>query len=85
MKELQWSAEKSAWLKRTRGLSFEEITQGRLIKVRQNPNRPEQQILLYEIEGYIWVVPFVEEEEAWQLKTAYPNRKYTRKYREDQL
>ncbi len=85
MKELKWSAEKSAWLKATRGLSFEEITQGRLVKVRQNPARPDQEVLLYEIEGYIWVVPFVEGESVWFLKTAYPNRKYTRKYNEDQL
>jgi hypothetical protein len=85
MKELRWSAEKSAWLKQTRGLSFEEITQGRLIKVRQNPNRADQQIILYELEGYIWVVPFVEAEGVWFLKTAYPNRKYTRDYYENQL
>jgi hypothetical protein len=85
MKELRWSAEKSAWLKVARGLSFEEITRGRLLDVRQNPNRVNQQIILYEIDGYIWVVPFVEVDDIWFLKTSYPNRKYTREYNEDQL
>ena len=85
MIELKWSPEKSAWLKLTRGHSFEEITQGRLLDVRQNPNRADQQIMLYEVEGYIWIVPFVEVESVWFLKTAYPNRKYTRDYKNGQL
>ena len=37
-------------------------------------------MLLIEIENYIWVVPFVIEEDGIFLKTAFRSRKYTKKY-----
>jgi len=86
VKELKWSAEKSAWLKRERGLSFEEITElGVLIRIDVNPGRSDQKIMLLDINRYIWVIPFEEQENAWFLKTAYPCRKYTRAYEKNQL
>jgi hypothetical protein len=41
--------------------------------------------MLFEREGYVWVVPFVTGENEIFLKTFYPNRKYTRLYREGGL
>ena len=85
MREFRWNQLKSARLKRTRGVSFDEITQEKLIVAREHPSRPEQQILLFERKGYIWVAPCVEHDKETFLKTLYPSRKYTKLYREGRL
>jgi len=38
-------------------------------------------IFVFEIEGYIYYVPFVENEEKIFLKTIIPSRKLTKQYR----
>ncbi len=85
MKELLWSLVKSERLKRTRGVSFEELIQARLVSVKQHPGRSHQHIMLFDYKGYIWVAPFVETEEAIFLKTLFPSRKYTSLYRKGAL
>ena len=85
MKELLWSLVKSERLKKTRGVSFEELIQARLVAVKQHPSRAHQQVILFDYKGYIWVVPFVETDEAIFLKTLFPSRKYTRLYRKGVL
>ena len=77
MKEVRWNLLKSERLKQTRGASFEELIRSRLVAVKQHPNRTHQQIMLFEYQGYIWVVPFVETEGELFLKTLFPSRKYT--------
>lgn len=47
MKEFKWSALKSERLKRTRGVSLEEMTPSKLIDIRKHPKREDQQILIY--------------------------------------
>ena len=59
MSEIKWNALKSERLKKTRGVSFEEIIKARLIGVRQHPVRANQKILVYEHKGYLWAVPYV--------------------------
>jgi len=76
---------KSERLKRTRGVSFEEITQCRLVDVRKHPKQVGQQLMLFERRGYIWVVPYVEAAHERFLKTLYPSRKYTRLYERGEL
>jgi hypothetical protein len=42
-----------------------------------NPEKyPNQKILLVEINGYIYYVPFVEGEDSYFLKSIIPSRKY---------
>jgi len=81
MKEIRWNALKSERLKRTRGISFEEIISSKLIDVRKHPNKENQKILIYLYKGYIWAVPYVIEDETIFLKTIYPSRKMTKLYK----
>ena len=87
MKRLDWNDEKNAWLKRVRGVSFEQavfwLTHGGLRDALDDPNPhryPGQRIFVIEIEGYAYLVPFVEGEDVVFLKTIIPSRKMTRKY-----
>jgi len=82
MKEFRWSPLKSKRLKRTRGVSFEEIIDAELLDVRDHPSRHGQQILIFDYKGYIWAVPFLIDEEGIFLKTLYPSRKYHKLYKE---
>ncbi|MFA6349705.1 MAG: toxin [Candidatus Omnitrophota bacterium] len=77
---IYWSQLKSQRLKRTRGVSFEEIIQAKLLAICQHPSRKEQQILIYEYHRYVWVVPFVVSKDSIFLKTIYPSRKYRNLY-----
>jgi len=82
---IAWDEEKDRWLTRTRGISFSEIAdkilQGDYLVILENPRRPEQDLFLILIEGYVWIVPFViDEEETIFLKTAYPSRKFHKIY-----
>ena len=80
-----WAPRKSEWLKRTRGVSFEEILRGHHIAIEEHPKRPNQKPLLFELEGYIWSVPYVTAGKEIFLKTAYPSRVYTKKWRRGEL
>ena len=80
MKELRWSQEKSALLKKERGVSFDELVSGRFLGIERNPSREHQRIMLFEVRGYVWVAPYVESEGYYFLKTAFPSRKHTKIY-----
>ncbi|MDZ7832254.1 MAG: toxin [Desulfobacterales bacterium] len=81
---LSWSPEKNEILKQERGISFEEIAykidMGCIIGIEQHPVRPNQKIYILEIDDYAVIVPFVETSNGIFLKTAFPSRKYTRRY-----
>jgi len=81
MKEIRWNHLKSERLKRTRGVSFEEILSAELIGVKRHPKREGQNIMLFKYRGYIWVVPYLEEQDYIFLKTLFPSRKYTKIYK----
>lgn len=81
-KQIRWNELKNKRLKRTRGVSFEEILGARLIGISENPARSGQRLILYDYRNYVWVVPCVETESEIFLKTLYPSRKYTKIYRE---
>jgi len=85
MKEIRWNLLKSERLKRTRGVSFEEIVSSELIDVKRHPNREGQNIVLFKYRGYIWVVPYVEEKKYIFLKTLFPSRKYTKLYKKGEF
>ncbi len=84
MKYLNWSAEKNEILKRERGISFEEIAllieSGQVIGVEENPGYPHQRMFILALDNYAVIVPYVENDEEIFLKTAFPSRKYTKKY-----
>ena len=86
MPEIRWNLLKSERLKRTRGASFEDILQGKLIGIKKHPQKQHQDIMLFEYKRYIWLVPYVKEETGdIFLKTLYPSRKYTKLYKEKKL
>jgi uncharacterized DUF497 family protein len=82
-----WSDEKNAWLRRERGLAFEDvayhITHGGLLDTIEHQNQERfsgQRIFIVNVEGYACLVPFVEDEKTFFLKTIIPSRKITRLY-----
>ncbi len=84
MKYLNWNLGKNEILKRERGISFEEIAylieSGQVIGIEENPGYPDQRMYVLEIDHYAIIVPYVENEDEIFLKTAFPSRKYTKKY-----
>lgn len=87
MKPLRWSPEKSEALKVDRGAFFESavvaIETGGLLDILAHPNQakyPRQRILVVAADNYAYLVPFVEDEDHFFLKTIIPSRKATRDY-----
>jgi uncharacterized DUF497 family protein len=87
MKAFAWNSEKNELLKAERGISFEEVVLniqlGNEVDIFEHPNQeryPGQQISVVVIEGYAYLVPFVENEEETFLKTIIPSRKATKQY-----
>jgi len=87
VKIINWNAEKNALLKVQRGISFEKIelliNDGKLIDVVRHPNKekyPLQKIMIIDVDGYAYLVPFVENETEIFLKTIIPSRKASKKY-----
>jgi hypothetical protein len=71
MTHYKWNHEKNEKLKADRGLGFEQIIlhieRGDLIDVVEHPNQfkyPNQQMLVVKINDYVYLVPFVEDEEG---------------------
>lgn len=87
MKPFRWNHEKNELLKKDRGISFEEIVlaieadglRDQLIRPNQE-KYPNQLILVVALDGYVYLVPFVEENRYLFLKTIIPSRKATRDY-----
>ncbi|MBC2714791.1 MAG: toxin [Desulfobacteraceae bacterium] len=87
MDHYRWNKEKNERLKIERGVSFEQITmhieRGDVLDIVTHPNQekyPNQQLLVVEINDYVYLVPFVENENGKFLKTIIPSHKATRDY-----
>jgi len=87
MKQINWNAEKNQLLMSESGVSFEDVMfalqYGRLLDDLVHPNNekyPNQRMLVVEIDGYAWLVPYVENEEEIFLKSVIPSRKATKHY-----
>ncbi len=85
MKPFRWSAEKNGTLKADRGVSFESmvvaIESGGLLDVLAHANQaryPRQRVLVVAYANYAYLVPFVEEDDYFFLKTIIPSRKAAR-------
>lgn len=82
MKDFEWNEGKNKWLKEYRNISFEEIVfsieNGGMIDSYEHPNKkkyPRQSIFIVQTDSYIYLVPYVEEEKYYFLKTIIPNRR----------
>ena len=87
MKPFRWDHDKNEALKIGRGISFEEIVlaieAGGLLDELRHPNQrkyPDQSILVVTLDGYVYLIPYVEEPDYYFLKTVIPSRKATRDY-----
>ena len=84
MEKARWNELKNERLKRTRGVSFDEITKAKLLDIVANPAHPEQHFMLFEHKDYVWVVPCIRDAEGLFLKTLYRSRKYNKRYHRGQ-
>ncbi|MCP4421062.1 MAG: BrnT family toxin [Chloroflexi bacterium] len=87
MKYYNWNSEKNEILKQQRNISFEDvifhIENGDEVDIYHHPNQeryPNQKVSVVLIDGYAYLVPFVESETEIFLKTIFPSRKATKKY-----
>jgi uncharacterized DUF497 family protein len=85
--DIQWNAEKNVELKQRHGFGFERVlvalADGALLDERKHPNDGKyahQRQLVVAIDGYAWIVPFVNTDAIVFFKTLFPSRKATRDY-----
>lgn len=87
MKTYRWSEKKNEQLKRSRGISFEDVVlaleSGGLLDVLAHPNPrryPNQKVFIVAVMEYVYLIPHVEEPDHVFLKTVIPSRKAARDY-----
>ena len=87
-KTYNWNREKNELLKLERSISFErivfEIQDGNELKVTLHPNQekyPGQKISEVVVDNYVYLVPFIETDTEYFLKTIIPSRKATKQFR----
>lgn len=87
MKIYAWNSDKNELLIQERGISFEDIVLnihlGNEVDIYDHPNQeryPRQKISVVLVEGYAYLVPFVENKDEIFLKTIIPSRKATKYY-----
>ena len=87
MKSFYWNSEKNQQLQLERGIGFEQILQAiidvSILDVIEHPNQdryPSQRIFVLQVNQYVYLVPFVENEQEIFLKTIIPSRKMKKKY-----
>ena len=87
MKIYNWNAEKNHQLIKDRDKSFEEVVffiqNGGLLDEIAHPNKssyPNQRLFIVAIDGYVYLIPYVEDENEIFLKSIIPSRKFTKQY-----
>lgn len=87
MKFFSWNEEKNELLREERQISFEDVVfyieQGFLLDVLEHPNQEKykgQKIFVVQMDEYVYLVPFIEDDREIFLKTIIPSRKATKKY-----
>ena len=84
-KIFDWDEQKNQKLIKDRCISFEavvlNIAEGNIVGITHGKGKfSHQKQFLIAINGYIYVVPFVEDESHIFLKTIIPSRKMTKKF-----
>ena len=87
MKIFNWNPDKNQQLIEKRGISFEDVVfyilQGDVIDDLKHPNPdkyPNQMVLAVKVEDYVYLIPYVETDDEFFLKTIIPSRKATKQY-----
>ena len=87
MKSYVWNNEKNKLLQNKRGISFEDIvdaiSNGDLLDSIKNPSSEKyssQSVFIVNLKGYVYCVPYVEDETSIFLKTIFPSRKMKKRY-----
>ena len=85
---ITYGKEKNELLKQNRGIGFEEIISainaGSVLDVYDHPdqvNYPGQKIYVVEALDYVYLIPFVRNDEGIFLKTIIPSRKAKKMYK----
>jgi uncharacterized DUF497 family protein len=86
----QWNEEKNVLLKTQRGIGFEDIVtailEGAIVDIIQHPNKekyPDQMIYIVEVLEYIYMIPYVRNDQEIFFKTIIPSRKMKKIYKEE--
>ncbi|VEN74721.1 conserved hypothetical protein [Candidatus Desulfarcum epimagneticum] len=89
MKNFEWNEEKNKWLRERRDISFEEIAfyieNGGLLDTYKHPNQDRyhrQSIFVVRTDSYMYIVPYLEEESYYFLKTIIPHSRAKKRYSE---
>jgi uncharacterized DUF497 family protein len=87
MSRFDWNDEKNEVLEKTRGVCFEDVVvfiqNGHVLDVIRHPDRDKyagQNIIVLDVEGYVYLVPYIKTKGIRFLKTIIPSRKATREY-----
>jgi len=87
MNEFDWDVEKNLLLEKTRGVGFEDVVfhihNGDVLDVIRHPDKrryPNQNIIILNMDDYVYLVPYVKKKGIRILKTIIPSRKATREY-----
>ena len=87
MKPINWNPDKNRQLIEERGISFEDVVfylqQGALLDDIEHPSDdkyPNQRIFVLSIDGYVHLVPYIEDQNEIFLKMVIPSRKATKQY-----
>ncbi len=82
----RWNEEKNNTLKESRNISFFDIVAAienkQVLEIIENlsSNHIEQKYFVVELNNYIYLVPFVKNENDFFLKTIFPSRKHKKHY-----
>ncbi len=75
--------EKNKKLFEQRGVTFEQVIDAilndKVLHDMPHPNKekyPKQRLMIVDLDGYTYGVPYLRNEQEVVLKTIYPNRKY---------
>lgn len=92
MKSFDWNPDKNQQLIEERGVSFEDVIfflqgDGLLDDIEHlNQHKyPDQRVFIVAINGYAYLVPYIETEDRIFLKTVIPSRKATKLYLGDEV
>jgi hypothetical protein len=84
---IEWNATKNLELKQRYGFGFEQVlvalSEGYLLDERQHQNLERyghQRQLIVQINGYVWVVPYVIAGDIKFFKMLFPSRVETKRY-----
>jgi len=87
MKLINWNRERNEWLRKNRGICFEDILfyieNDMILDDIEHPNQKKysgQRMMIFNINEYIHLVPYIETENEIFLKTIIPSRKATKDY-----